>query len=359
MSNAIQLLLLGLDQTRSLLLRKTLRFSLMRTLFTQRAYRHLVFFCLAILIYLPLSLFFPVWIAILGPIMYGLPHIVSSLRFSGISTLSISARTYFLFLWISVTVLRVMTDMQWFELESFFYFDYEIVAMTLAMLGFIFVARPITLFVLTSGSAIAGSLVYFAWNYPMLLAAFLLLGHNFIGFFFWMAHASSKKDRNVAMVCFVIFCGLMAAILSGQFAFLYKIWQPQILVEWAKMDYTSLGKALAPWSQDNNIWFHFFAAYVFGQSLHYFVWLKAIPEQQLSQETPISFRLSFLHLQRSFGKTMWMLLIAACIGSLGIWFFFNMPEARTLYFAIASYHGFHEFAGLPFLLRSSHQRVLA
>lgn len=353
MTNAIQFLLLGLDQTRSLLLRRTLRFAFVRHLFTQRASRHMLFFFLAVLIYLPLSLFAPVWIAILGPIFYGLPHIVSSLRYSGVRQVSAPARAYFIALWVSVTFLRIATDMQWFELTSFFFFDFEIAAMTLAMLGFVFIAHPITFWNLTLGSAIAGSLVYFSWNYPLWLAAFLLLAHNFIGFFYWIAQAATKRDRTVAVISFSIFCVLVTLILFGQFDFLYKMLTPHVFVDWANMDYSELGKSLAPWSQDHREWFHFFVAYVFSQSLHYFVWLKAIPEQQLSQETPISFRLSYQQLQKSFGKNLWIFLLGACLGSLGIWFFFQMAEARLLYFAIASYHGFHEFAGLPFLLPRS------
>lgn len=267
--------------------------------------------------------------------------------------MSVTARSYFIGIWLLVTSLRIFSDLQMIELESYFAFDIEITAMTLAMLGFVFVARPITLFVLCLGSLIAGTLVYASWNAPLLLAAFLLLGHNFIAFFFWIGHAATKKDRQVAILSLIIFSILTALILTGQFDFLYKILPPGVDVAWAKMDYSDLGKSLAPWSRNQHDWFHFFVAYVFGQSLHYFVWLKAIPEQQLSQETPISFRLSFTLLQKSFGKRLWMFLILGSLASLGIWFFFRMQEARLLYFAIASYHGFHEFAGLPFLLKSS------
>lgn len=334
------------DTARGLLLRKTLRSPLARRLFTDRALRLSIFFALACAIYLPLSLFLPAWVAVLGPIMYGLPHIVASFRFSRVET-SRGLKSFFVAVWTLVTILRVAIDMElWNYSESFTTLEIEFASWILSF-AILWFCSARSWKSLAAGSALLAVILGFAWHLPIEVGAFLLLFHNFVAFFYWIRDSRVGRDRVVAAACTAVFCALSAMILLGAFDGLYWWLPPQGSIDIFDFDYADLGQSLAPWSEDYRHWFRFFVAYVFGQSLHYFVWLKAIPEQHLKTQTPVSFRATLNALSRDYGRRMAWVLLVACLASLGVWLMFAMPQARVIYFAIASYHGFYELAALP------------
>ena len=121
-------------------------------------------------------------------------------------------------------------------------------------------------------------------------------------------------------------------------------------MHWAELDYLDLGAWIAPWAQDwvGSEWilYHCVVAYAFGQSMHYFVWLKAIPDQHHTSEAPTSFRQSLRLLQVDFGRKSVLVGAGLILLSLAAWAFVLFPQARALYFALAAYHGYLELAGL-------------
>jgi len=112
------------------------------------------------------------------------------------------------------------------------------------------------------------------------------------------------------------------------------------------MDYADLGKMILYGSTDYHLWFHAVVAYAFGQALHYFVWLKAIPDQQHHHEVPAGFRQSYRLLVEDFGRKTVAMMVIASLAMLGVWALQAMPEARATYFAVAAFHGYLEMAGL-------------
>ena len=87
--------------------------------------------------------------------------------------------------------------------------------------------------------------------------------------------------------------------------------------------------------------------------MHYFVWLKAIPEQELATTHPVSFRLSMSYLVKDFGRKTVIWTVAVVVASLLMWALVALPQARLLYFSIAAFHGYLEIAGLGFLKLSA------
>lgn len=356
MERTLNSVLFQLDFLRGLLLKKTLRVPAFRHLFTHRSSRLLVFFLIACLIYLPLSLFFPVWIAVIGPIIYGVPHIIASLRYSQPRSTQ-RLRSSFVGVWTLVTAYRIVTDLGFWDHDNIIgNLDVEIFSVIVTFAIFWLVHRQnqtkLSLGVI-KGSLLISMLLLAAWFLPLEFSAFLLLFHNAVAFIYWIGQAKPGSEKITAITSTVIFLGLTAIILLGGFEFLYKYFPPQGFIPRFDLSYEDLGQALAPWSANYKTWFNFFVAYVFGQSLHYFVWLKAIPEQHLPTQTPVSFRTSYEWLARDFGKKLLVLLIISIVSTMAMWLVFNMNEARIIYFAIASYHGFHELAGLPWMKLSA------
>src|SRR5580692_5440818 len=104
-----------MDQVRITVLRWTMPSKLLRSVFMNRALRLQVLFLAAAVIYLFASLFFPLWVLVIGPILWGIPHIFASIRYLpksiSMEKIKAPALTHILFgLWAVVTCLRVLTD---------------------------------------------------------------------------------------------------------------------------------------------------------------------------------------------------------------------------------------------------------
>jgi hypothetical protein len=85
------------------------------------------------------------------------------------------------------------------------------------------------------------------------------------------------------------------------------------------------------------------ALYAFGQSLHYMVWLRLMPEIDRRAPTPSSFRQAFQLLKQDFGS--WTIpLLGLCVVSCTA-MLFGGQSAREAYFALAYFHIGLEGAG--------------
>jgi hypothetical protein len=82
--------------------------------------------------------------------------------------------------------------------------------------------------------------------------------------------------------------------------------------------------------------------------------MKAIPENFQNQQYPPSFHTSIKQLDSDFGSSSIFILTGFVIWGAAYWLFFEFQMARTIYFAVASYHGFMELSALPFL-KSNHK----
>jgi len=86
------------------------------------------------------------------------------------------------------------------------------------------------------------------------------------------------------------------------------------------------------------------ALYAFGQSLHYMVWLRLMPEVDRRAPTPSSFRRAFQSLKQDFGP--WTLpVLSLCVVSCAT-MLLGGQSAREAYFALAYFHIGLEGAGL-------------
>lgn len=83
--------------------------------------------------------------------------------------------------------------------------------------------------------------------------------------------------------------------------------------------------------------------YAFAQSVHYIVWLRLMPEDDRPSKTPRSYRQSFHALTKDLGS---LILWASVIGALGLigWAFAGPGAARDGYLRLAFFHGHLELA---------------
>jgi hypothetical protein len=331
-----------LDILRTKILRQTLQLTFIRQLFLSRAQRLLFLSGITLIFYFFASLYFPLWVLLLGPILWGVPHIISSLRYSTRSFNHQQKNKLVIFqftVWLLVFLYRLCIDL--FHLNIFLSeipFLFEWICL-LSSFAFQFYLTPklngTFLF-----SVVCFALLLFATIYfPIQTALTLLISHNFIPLFTWYKSCQNQRDLNtffIAGFCFVL---LSVLIYFGLFDF-----NPQPTLAFLNWNLTDIFSGF-----DETLLLRLVSLYAFSQSIHYFIWLKVIPENYQSQEYPPSFRWSFKKLNSDFGTTSVYFLMGLVLLGLLYWVFFEFQTARLIYFSIAAYHGFMELSTLPFL----------
>ncbi len=150
----MDLLIRHLEDIRIALLRLSLKTAWARQVFSNRDQRIYVLYWAAVLFYFPLCLFFPAWVLVAGPLVWGIPHIFASFRMthfalSGSSTsASESGKTspsfhFVSFIWLSVTAYRVGSELDLFHFTYFEIYPYlpEILSMMATFLGLCFIHK--------------------------------------------------------------------------------------------------------------------------------------------------------------------------------------------------------------------------
>jgi hypothetical protein len=84
-------------------------------------------------------------------------------------------------------------------------------------------------------------------------------------------------------------------------------------------------------------------AFAFAQSVHYAVWLRAIPDETRRTDSIRSFRQSTRALLREVGPLVPGVAIVATV-ALAVWGAFDLATARMGYLRFAGFHGYLEIA---------------
>jgi hypothetical protein len=341
-----------LDILRSKVLRSALSVRGLREIFVNRASRLLIFFLLSAALNFTLSLAAPIWMLAIGPLVLGIPHLFSGLRYLP-KTLSINKSEriskFIALILFAVALLRLFSG------HSSLQLSWEWIALGTIAIAFAF-CLELTLR-LSARFLILAPLAAGSWYFPFETAGGLLLGHNFIAFFFWTATTKNRHEKNVSLIAFSIFSLLTAALLAGAADPVIQFFShalPTLITS------PSLGPALDPLflatqilpGNMNPIWLErALSAFAFGQAVHYFVWLKAIPEQDTRQEVPLSFTQSKRATIRDLGKPLAYVAAAASMAFIFAIGFYQLGYLREIYIAASAAHGYVELAALPFLLK--------
>jgi len=374
MSDALGAVALRLDRLRCAALALTLRWPLGRYLFRRRIPRHACIFALAFTTSLLGASVVPWLLLAAGPIIYGLPHLASSLRYGGrlqffpgserSSGAPFAAKIGLVF--VTVMTLRVSMAV-WAHFDLNLYdrmpkFVEEVLrdnrlelggallCLIVAVRGILEWRQARYLLAFVALAVLGGC----SLRYPEGVMAVLAIGHNFVAFaFWWLAARRDERARRLVYWCFAAFTMAHVAIFSGYFdhvpQFLFNARHQSL----AGLAVSDLGSTLIPWSFKPQLWQRAVRAYAFGQSLHYVLWLRLIPEQHLPGQVPISFRSSLKLLGRDFGVKSAQAIIVLCVLGVTAWLgalsLSKFALARDVYFAAASFHGYFEIAGLLML----------
>lgn len=276
---------------------------------------------------------FPIILLALGPLTLGVPHIFADIRYL-VARQGLHKRwPLYLTVVAPLLVYAFSTNEGW---ASCFAWG--------AVGGAALVARgswvrrvPVILF--------SAGMIVLVTQYGYPVALFIAHFHNvFALVVIWRWRAGKKKAFEYAP--FVLYALAAAFILAGGFESIVAWTGGGSVAKWS-LDLDGQGVVYAPESW--GIWgpraVVFFA---FAQSVHYGVWLRAVPDEARPSKTPRSFAQSA---RAVVGDMSWPIALVALVMSAGVagWAAHNVFKAREAYFAFAGFHGYLEFAAFAFL----------
>jgi hypothetical protein len=307
-----------------------------------RASRIVVVASLAIALSLTLTLFAPLVLFTLGPVLIGVPHLVSDVRY-----LVLKPKLHLQKLRTLAIVLPLLA-LQWNTTP--------VVGLLAALLAVITSAGPLWQKVLIS-FAIA-LLMLIAYRAPYESSLFVAHAHNVvaIGFAFliFAPHMQAMRLRALGLTPFALYCAASALLLSGALdALLFR--QAALSTGW--LEASDAARWYVPAQTEALFSVRVLAWFVFSQSVHYACWLRVIPEAARTRAGLRGFRSSFNALVSEFSLPV---LIALALLSLALFAYAlhsGFEIARLQYLKFAFFHGYLEFAVLAVWLTDASFRT--
>lgn len=314
------LLFAPLDRARAELLRFVApRF---RSLVVDREVRVTAFAACLLLSALVTTSLTPMWFLAIGPIVWGIPHVVSDLRYL-VARPGYHKRPGVA---IAVTAGLIAAGLG-FTLRA---------ALAGAAVALLFARaswqrRAIGIGLLSALFAVT------AWAGPFADLVFAH-GHNAVAFGFWWAWR--RRRGRLHWLPLALFALGVVLILTGALDPL--VTKVGLHARWTGLSVASLASQLSPTMQGP--WpVRMLVLYAFGQSAHYVVWMRLIPEEERPSPTPRSFAQSFRALRSDVGSLLLWVTLASML-ALAAFAMMNLGAARNGYIQWAFFHGYLEIA---------------
>ncbi len=327
-STALSLPVRGLDRVRLWWLRAL--GPLAKPLVRSRELRIAVFGATSLLLALALTATVPLYLLAIGPLVLGIPHVGSDLRYL-IFRPKLHRRW-----WLIVPALGLYTAHA-FTYDPRYGIGVTLLAIVLAR-GRNHARRALAL-LLGAGWMAA------AWLDAHMSALVFAHLHNFaaVGFLWAWRPKRASKLHFVPIALFVaasifVMLGGLDAIVSAIGGFSPLVGRTGI--DWNLALYAP--QIPAPWGARMVLLF------AFAQSIHYAVWLRLIPEDDRARETPRTWAATLRALREDVGWPSALVIFAIALG-IAIWATIDLFGARLGYLRMVLFHGYMETAALALL----------
>lgn len=268
----------------------------------------------------------PLWSLALGPVLLGVPHLVSDVRY--------------------LVVRPGLHRVPWL-----------LVLAGAPLLATSFGAGPQVGLLAVLPMLLAGGLDLSWWKLVLALVAWLaLLGaafvddyafqlafvhaHNLVAVVVWWA--VSPRRASMAWVPALTVLGA-ALILLGALDPVVTLaggWTAPL----TQTSFTEFVESIAP-TLDGTFAARLVLSFCFLQAVHYAVWLRLMPDDERPRPAPRTFRASWEALEEDFGRPALLVavLLSLCIA---VWGAVSLVQARQGYLHLAAFHGYLELAVL-------------
>jgi len=283
-----------------------------RTILVFREYRVAFLGLAGIAFALSGSLFFPVALLAIGPILFGVPHLVADARYAIVRPGFHRQREF----WISICILVGGLMAGWGVRAGL------LAAACAAMATEAPWKRRAII------ASVAFGLAAIAHRSPFHADVVFAHAHNVIAVGLWLAWR--KRHTWMHTLVAVAFLSVSMLLFFGPL--------PGIAPRWAGLTFANFTRGLS-WSSNSAVALRFALFFAFAQSVHYLVWLRLIPEEDRPSPTPRSYRQSARALLRDMGA--WPLVLALVVGIalVVVAFAARISLSRDLYLKIAFAHG--------------------
>jgi hypothetical protein len=278
----------------------------------------------------------PIVLLALGPIVLGVPHVISDVRYLVVQPGLHRLRRLWL---VAVPLVAVC-------------FTSDVRVGLLAPAVAIAVA-PAPLRRKAIGLAVTITLIALAYRVGSIADLFFVQAHNFVAVGLWWAlRPARRRTQLVPVALFVaaslaIGLGALDPILRVTHGFTSRL--PFSLGE--------LVVQIAP-TRDPSLGLHLVLLYAFAQSVHYAVWLRLVPEDARPRTAPRSFSSSFRALRADLGGPVLAISLVSALALAG-WAVFDLCAARDGYLRAAQFHGHLELAAIAFFATCGRRREVA
>jgi hypothetical protein len=314
------------------------RVSLLRPLLLRKERRIPALILAHALLALILALLAPTFLLIVGPLLLGVPHLVSDVRQLVLRpALPRLARPLFLGGCAALLGARALNDSGLWRAQYL-----EPALASALLLGAVALALPgARASRAVVGAFVALALVGCALVWPR--ESQLLLGHahNVVALLLWAAlYARGTRAARIAtgVVLAIVALGAMVVLSPlAWFGFQHGVQSCFGLHSLAAAD------TLAPGVTSTSLALGIVVSFAFLQSVHYAVWLHAIPQAATRGDASLTFGMSFRALRADLGSVglVVCLGLALLVPAAGL---VAPLSTRSLYLSLASFHGYLELA---------------
>ena len=189
-------------------------------------------------------------------------------------------------------------------------------------------------------AALFGGALLAAWVAPSALRLIMAHAHNVVAIGIWALMFCKARGRAVAVAA-VLFAAALFLVVTplAWFGFKHGLVQSFGLHTFAAAD------QLAPFVHDAPLALGVVASFAFLQSIHYAVWLHAIPQEATRGEGTLSFRMSFRALRAELG-TWGLALAALLVVAVPLCGLVAPLRTQSVYLSLVTFHGYLELGAL-------------
>lgn len=340
-------LVLPLDRARTLLFTSALKVGVLRGVLLDKPRRISTLLTVHAAAALLLSVFAPTLLLLVGPLLLGVPHLVADVRYLVLRP-QIHARGRAVLLGGSGLILV------WRLSQAFGFGHAEWPEIALAA-GMLLAATwsvagrdPGVRVALASCAALLLLALGLIW--PRAFQLGFGHGHNLVALGLWVC-AFAKQRRSAARLALLV-VGAAALLLCSPLAwFGFRVGLRQCF----GLHALAAADTLAPGVQSTTLALGVVASFAFLQSMHYAVWLHAVPQEETRGNATLTFRMSARKLQAELGA--WGLAGAAllCVAVPAAAALGSPLAVKDLYLSLSSFHGYLELAAAVAFFVSSAQ----
>ena len=280
----------------------------------------------------------PVWLLLLGPLVLGVPHVASDIRYLLINPpLPLGRRGLVLLLGplAAMTGLRIAA-----ALGAPYLAELEVSLGAAALIGGVAIAPAAR-----SKKLLAAALVLGISALALAFAHDVLIGiahvHNLVAFGLWLWLFRSETSTRGLLLLGGAYVAVIAVMLSG--AFDAALIGHALDSDVGRFGLIEMADTLAP-SASFELGLRLVAVYAFAQAVHYVVWLRLIPQRLDARTAPPTVRRSVQRLRFDFGRLGFLLIVLFTLVTPLAALAFDASDVRSLYLLAAIAHGWLELA---------------